>query len=394
MFLLPELLLNATLAAGIAALIANLLVPLVTEVAILVSAVDFPGGRKTHEGAVGRLGGIAILSGLAFGTGSVYLMHWVDWGSPIDRKSLVALLLGAGMIFLVGLVDDVIGVSTWKKLGVEVLAGWLLVSMGWRFDVLGLPGGGQLELGFMGGALTVIWIVGVINAINLIDGLDGLAGGVVAIIAASFLIYALLQRDPFSVVLMAGILGACLGFLPHNWEPAEVFMGDGGSLTLGFFLAITSVHTTIKAPAAVAILVPILALGVPVIDTLLVMLVRFLERPKGRLFNRFLRMFSADRNHLHHLLEGLVTSRRTAVRWIYAMVLASSVMALIVALTNRRGLGLILIAVEIIALILVRQLGLARRARQLSRRKRERLRENKSSYTGGVTSGATKPFQS
>jgi len=274
----------------------------------------------------------------------------------------------------VGLIDDVIGASGLKKIGVEIIAAWLVVSMGWRFDVLGLPGGGELELdGVMGGVLTVVWIVGVTNAINLLDGLDGLAGGVAAIIAGSFLVYAWLQGDPFSVVLMAGIVGGCLGFLPHNWEPAAVFMGDAGSLTLGFLLAATSVQTSIKAPAAVAILVPVLALGVPVIDTVLVMVVRFLERPKGQLFSRFLRMFHADRNHLHHLLEEAVTSRRGVVRWIYVMVLISSTMALAVALTKQRGLGFILIVVEIVVIALVRQLGWARRARQISVEKRERL---------------------
>ena len=134
-----------------------------------------------------------------------------------------------------------------------------------------------------GAVVSLLWIVGVTNAINLIDGLDGLAGGVVAIIADSLLAYALLQGNLRTVILMAATAGACIGFLRHNWAPARIFMGDSGSLTLGFLLAAISVHSSLKAPAAVAILVPILALGVPVIDTLLVMGVRFLDRPKGRL---------------------------------------------------------------------------------------------------------------
>jgi UDP-GlcNAc:undecaprenyl-phosphate GlcNAc-1-phosphate transferase len=364
-------------AAGVAALIANLIVPLVTELAVALRAIDRPGGRKMHTEGVARLGGVAVLVGLLFGTGSVSVIEWVDWGSPLPRQDLVALLLGVAMIFVVGLVDDVTGVSSWKKLLVQVIAASLLVNLGlrWQFEILGLPGGGAIELGAWSAPLTVVWIVGVTNAINLIDGLDGLASGVVAIIAGSFLAFALLLDSPFTVVLMAGVVGACLGFLPHNREPARIFLGDAGSLTLGFLLAAFSVQTSLKSPAAVAILVPLLALGVPVIDTLLVMLVRFLERPKGPVFGRVLRIFHADRNHLHHLLEALVTTRRGVVRLIYVLVLGSSLMALAVALTKSATLGMVLVVVEIIAIMLVRELGMARRARAISARRRFELAE-------------------
>ena len=365
-----DLLLSATLAAAIAGLVANVTVPLVRQMAFFLEAVDQPGGRKTHSGSVARLGGLAIAIGLVYGTGAISLMRWLDWGSPLPRQDLVALVLGTGMVFLVGLVDDVARVSILKKLFVQVVAAWILVSMGWQFTKLGLPNGEVVQLGAASAILTILWIVGVTNAINLLDGLDGLASGVVAIIAASFLVYSLTLGSAFAAVLMAGILGACLGFLPHNREPARIFMGDAGSLTLGFLLGAMSVETTLKSPVAVAILVPMLALGVPVMDTMLVMGVRFLERPKGRVFRRFLRMFHADRNHLHHLLEVLVVSRRTTVRWIYGMVVASCVMALTVALTKRGGLGFVLVAVELVAVALVRQLGLAKRARELSQSQR------------------------
>lgn len=377
---MEKILISAALAAGIAALVSNFIVPLIQEFAVALKAIDTPGGRKTHEGGVARLGGIGVVVGLVFGTGSLTVLEWVEWGSPLPRQDLVALLLGAGMVFLVGLVDDVTGVSAWKKLVVEVIAAGLLVNLGmrWQFEILGVPGGAVLELGAWSGPLTVLWIVGVTNAINLIDGLDGLASGVVAIIAASFLVFSLLLGSPFSVVLMAGIAGACLGFLPHNREPARIFLGDAGSLTLGFLLGAMSVQTSIKSPAAVAILVPLLALGVPVIDTLLVMLVRFLERPKGKAVRRVLRVFHADRNHLHHLLESLVTTRRGVVRWIYALVLCSSLMALTVAVTKSPTLGVVLVVVEVAAIALVRELGMARRAGAISRRRRRQLIEEES----------------
>jgi UDP-GlcNAc:undecaprenyl-phosphate GlcNAc-1-phosphate transferase len=250
----------------------------------------------------------------------------------------------------------------------------VVVASGWSFEVVAVPGR-VFDLGALGSVLAVVWIVGVTNAINLIDGLDGLASGVVAIIAASFLAYSLAYSNPFSVVLTAAMVGSCLGFLPHNWKPARIFMGDAGSLTLGYLLATMSVYGTLKAPAAVAVLVPILALGVPVFDTLLVMLVRFLERPKGRFFERFLRILHADRNHLHHLLESVVAEHRSVVRWIYGMVVVSCGMALVVALTKRSGLGFVLLGVEVVAVGVIRQLGLARQARVLSRRRRQELEQ-------------------
>jgi UDP-GlcNAc:undecaprenyl-phosphate GlcNAc-1-phosphate transferase len=214
----------------------------------------------------------------------------------------------------------------------------------------------------------------VTNAINLIDGLDGLASGVVAIISTSLLCYATLQGGSGTVILMAVTAGACLGFLRHNWEPARIFMGDSGSLTLGFLLGAMSLHSSIKAPAAVAILVPILALGVPVMDTLLVMAVRFLDRSRGPLAARFLRMFHADRKHLHHLLSHFGTRRARIVGVIYAVVLCFCAMALVVAITGANLLGVALVVVEFAVIFGMRQLGLAMEARRIARLQKEEVK--------------------
>src|SRR3989449_4926791 len=152
----------------------------------------------------------------------------------------------------------------------------------------------------IGGLITVVWIVGVTNAVNLLDGLDGLAGGVAAIIATSLLVFACIQANILMVIVTSAVAGACLGFLRHNWAPARIYMGDSGSLTLGFLLAVMSLHASIKGAATVAILAPFLALGLPIIDTVLVMGVRFVEKPQGSHVRRFAQMFQADRNHLHH----------------------------------------------------------------------------------------------
>lgn len=378
-----NLLLIAALTTTVAALVANLLVPLVGRWAESGQHLDFPSDRKRHADPTPRLGGVAIVLGLLFGVGAVMLLMGQRMEVPLTRRNLVSLALGTCLVFLVGVVDDLVGVSALKKLAVEVLAASLVLYGGWSFDILGLPGV-EIPLGPFSGVLTVLWIVGVTNAINLIDGLDGLAAGVVAIIGMSFLSFALSYQSPFAVALTGGIVGACIGFLPHNWEPARIFMGDSGSLTLGFLLGSLSVFTALKSPAAVAILVPLLALGVPVIDTLLVMMLRFLERPKGEFFRRFLRVFHADRNHLHHLLETLVTSRRKVVRWIYGMVVLSCLMAASVALTKRSGLGLLLFIVELVALVVVRYLGFARKAEQLTRRRRRDMAAELPAATGTV----------
>ena len=370
-----EVAVAAALAALIAGVVTGAMVPFATKIAFAVRAVDYPGGRKFHGGAVPRLGGVAIGIGLAFGAGAVALMKWSAWGGRVSRIELAALLIATAMVFTVGLVDDIVGVSVAKKFLVEFAAAVLIVYAGWWFSVLGVPGGGEIGLGVMGGVVTVLWIVGVANAINLFDGLDGLAGGVVAIVAGSMLAYSLIQGSVLTSVLMGAVLGACLGFLPHNRMPAKIFMGDAGALTLGFLLGAMSVHGSLKSSAAVAILIPVLALGIPVMDTLVVMTVRFLERPKGHAVERLLRIFRADRNHVHHLMQRHGASRPTVVRMLYLFVLVSCAMALTVGLTKSSGLGVTLVIVEAAAILLVRTLGFARFTRALADDQREELRE-------------------
>lgn len=366
----------AALAAVIAGLTTNLLVPATARVAVVLRALDEPDVRKDQRTAVPRMGGVAIGFGIVIGAGGLAMANWDHWGGGIARSELAALAIGVLLVFLVGFVDDLIGVSTVKKVLIELAAAWLIVRAGWTFTVLAIPGVGNVPLHGLGTLVALVWIVGVTNAINLIDGLDGLAGGVVAIIAGSLVVYALLQGNVLTVLLMAAVLGACLGFLRHNWAPAKIYMGDSGSLTLGFLLAVMSLHSSIKAPAAVAILVPILALGVPVIDTLLVMVVRFLDRPKGRLAERLQRMFAPDRRHLHHLMAELGPKRGRIVGTIYVLVLASSALAIAVAITKNQTLGLAVVAIEIAVIFAVRSFGLRAAARRLAQQKLEAVKSD------------------
>jgi len=365
----------AAVTVSIAAVVTNTTVPLVRRIALAIEALDHPEERKEHVTPVPRLGGVAIAAGLGIAGGGAVLSQWVPLSAEITRTAAVALALATGMIFLVGLIDDLVGVSVWKKLLVEVAAAALLVETGWVVSAISIPGGGHVELGMLGPVVAVLWLVGVTNAVNLLDGLDGLAGGVVAIMAASLLVYSLLLGNRGTVFLMAAVVGACAGFLRHNWEPARIFMGDSGSLTLGFLLAAMSLHSSIKAPAAVAILVPLLVLGLPVIDTLLVMVMRFLDRSKGPITGRFLRVFHADRNHLHHLMLHYGGSRRRVVLGIYTTVLAFCCLAILVAVTRNPVLGAVLLPVELAAIAGMRSFGLRTQAQEISRHHREELVE-------------------
>jgi len=368
------ILLYAVGAAVVAALSTNLMVPPVTRLAIALRALDHPGERRIQSTAVPRLGGVAIVLGLALGAGGATVTLWGRIGTAVGRDEVLALVFGIGVVFLVGVIDDLVGVSAFKKFFFQFVAAWPLVHLGWSFEVLRLPLVGQIDLGVLAGPVSLLWIVGVTNAINLLDGLDGLAGGVVTIISVSFLGLAIMQGNAGTVLLMAALAGACGGFLRHNWEPARIFMGDSGALTLGFLLATTALHSSLKARAAVAILVPILALGVPVMDTLMVMAVRFLDRPKSAPADRFLRMFHADRQHLHHLLSHFGGKRSRIVAVIYAVVLSFCILALVVAVTGQTSLGLALVALEFAVILVMRHMGMIMGARRLARLQREEVK--------------------
>src|SRR5438093_2357875 len=369
------ILLSGLVAALLAAEMTTVAFPFVVRIAKAIRAMDYPGGRRSQKDAIPRLGGIAIAAGIAAGGILPNLLLWRHWGEKVTPLDMAALLGGTTLVFLVGVADDALGLSPIKRLAVQVVAASVVVYAGWGFSILYIPFWGNVPLGMIGGLITVVWIVGVTNAVNLLDGLDGLAGGVAAIIATSLLIFACIQANILMVIVTSAIVGACLGFLRHNWVPARIYMGDSGSLTLGFLLAVMSLHGSIKGAATVAILVPMLALGLPVIDTLLVMAVRFVQKPQGSGVRRFARMFQADRNHLHHLMAHIAPERKHIVLVIYFVAACFCAMALIVSVSRSAMLGTILVIVEILVVFLMRSVGVRHKARAISLMQRQEVRE-------------------
>lgn len=353
-----------------------LVTPLVIRLAYRLSALDVPGGRKRHERSTPRLGGIAIVGGIV----AVLAPAAFFFTPGIFDTSQVAEYLGfsvaAGLVFAIGVADDLLGLRALHKLVVQLVAASIVVAMGWQFHTLRLPvEDGGFDLGVLGPVVSVLWIVGVTNAINFIDGLDGLAAGVVAIIGGSLLLLAVLQASPATVVVTSCIVGACLGFLRHNWSPAKIYMGDSGSLILGFLLATISLRSvpSVKASAALAILVPVLALGLPVIDTLLVMWYRFLRG--HRTMDRLARLFHADRAHLHHLLLDGRTERQRVMVTLFGMAAIFCVMAVVVAASDSWIMGIGFLVVEVVAVAIVRQVGLTAEARRVAGRHLEEISE-------------------
>jgi UDP-GlcNAc:undecaprenyl-phosphate GlcNAc-1-phosphate transferase len=365
--------LRALVPGMVAAGVTMLLTPAIRRLALRLRAVDAPGGRKRHGGLVPRLGGVAIFVGVALSLAPAML--WLLPARSLRRLSAVEVAgftVAVLVVFGVGVMDDIRGVGIFQKLVWQLVAAAILVALGWQFTALRLPlMEGRLAVGVLAPILSVAWVVGVTNAINFIDGLDGLAAGMVAIIASSLLILAVLQGVPETVVAMSAIVGACAGFLRHNWRPAKIFMGDSGALTLGFLLGAVTLRSSVKASAVLAILVPLLALGLPIIDTLLVMWYRFLRG--HRKMNRFVRVFHADRKHLHHLLLETHTERSRTMLTLYGLAIVFCAMALVVAASGSLGLAVAFLTIEVGAVILIRQAGLRAAAGRLAADRLQRL---------------------
>jgi len=297
---------------AIAAAVTLLLTPPARALGLKYGIVAHPGGRSVHAGDVARTGGIAIFGGLlAALLAQVLGERYLGWGGGLlgDGQSMVGVFASLASIFVVGLIDDIYSLKAGPKFLGQTLAALVAVLAGLRIEFIGNPfGGGLVQLGLVGIPVTVLYFVAFANIINLVDGLDGLAAGVTAIAGTSLLVLAAQGSFLEAAALAAALVGACLGFLRYNFYPASIFMGDCGSNLLGFVLAAISLLGVMKSVAAIALIVPLIIVGVPIFDTLSAIVRRVRH---GRPIQE------ADRGHIHHRLLGRGFDQRQTVLIIY-----------------------------------------------------------------------------
>ena len=307
----------------------------IRRLAVRIGAVVRPDDRHVHERPTPTLGGLAMVIGVLVGMGVAWLLDAFD---PVFTGSTepVGVVLALVVIAVVGMIDDLRDVSAPAKMAGIVLAASILVIAGISILVLRVPFAGVFVLSNdWSYLLSVVWVVGLTNAINLIDGLDGLAAGIVAIAAATFFLYArelgadgLLATGNIGPLLAVLVLGACLGFLPHNVHPARIFMGDVGALSLGLLMAASTMVVGGRTDRAFSgnsffffapLLIPVVILGVPVIDTLFAIVRRARSRTG---------ISNADKGHLHHRLMRLGHGHRRSVfiLWTWTALLSGFVL--------------------------------------------------------------------
>ena len=290
------------LALGTATLFSFLLTPPVKRLAHKIGAVDIPkDDRRMHKEPIPRLGGLAIFIGCI-----VSILTFAQ-----ITPQLRGILLGASIIVAVGIADDIRPISAGVKLILQIVSALIAVGHGVLIPMIANPfpfGGEYWEFGIWAIPITVIWIVAVTNSVNLIDGLDGLADGVSTIGALTMLIISLLMGDIPMAVICAALVGACVGFIPFNMNPAKIFMGDTGSTFLGYMLATISVLGLFKFYAVISFVVPFIILGFPIYDTTSAFTRRIL---KGQ------NPMTADRSHTHHKLIDMGMNQKQAVATLY-----------------------------------------------------------------------------
>ena len=302
---------NVLLRVGLALLVAGVLsflaTPLVKHLAMRVGAMDVPkDNRRMHSIPIPRMGGLAIFIG--------FLLSVLVFSQGLDRD-FRSILLGAIVIVILGVFDDKYALGAKLKLVVQLIAAAIVVFYGnVRIDRITNPFGSSLysywDLGILAYPITIIWIVAITNAVNFIDGLDGLACGVSCISSLNLLVIALLVSDTKVAIIMAALTGACLGFVPYNFNPAKIFMGDTGSTFLGFMLATVSIQGLFKAYAAISFIVPFLLLGLPIFDICFAVIRRIASGKSP---------MEADRGHFHHRLIDMGFSQKQSVAIAYVL---------------------------------------------------------------------------
>lgn len=303
--------------------------PIVKSYAQKLGAIDTPGEeRRIHNHPIPRMGGMAIFLGFL-----VSVVLFVDITTQVQ-----GILIGTIIIVATGVVDDIVSLRYWVKLLAQIVAAAVAVAHGVVIQVLSNPNvfseNANIFIGILAVPVTILWIVGVTNAVNLIDGLDGLACGVSTISSATMLVVAIMVAEPNVAVILAALMGGCIGFIPYNLNPAKIFMGDTGALLLGYLLATVSILGLFKFYAVITFLVPILALALPLFDTAFAIIRRLL---KGQ------NPMTPDRGHLHHRLIDHGLSQKQAVAVLYSLSAMLGLTAVVICTGGKTRMFMLLI---------------------------------------------------
>ena len=317
------------------AALALLLTPVVGRVSALLGLVDAPGGRKVHTQSVPRLGGVAVVISAAVAL-MLTLVVTPAAGLPAIWPALQPFVLGGLLIFLAGVVDDIRGLGPGAKLVAEFAAAGVVMSSGLLIERVTILDS-TWSLHWLAYPITAAWIVGVTNAFNLIDGVDGLAPGIGALAGAACGAILIVRGHTPEAMLLAAFVGAMLGFLVYNFEPASIFLGDSGSLITGFLLATTAIAGWQKGATALASAVPLLIFALPIADAASTLVRRIMARPtEGRTMRSIVqRIVEPDREHIHHRLLAMGWSVRHTVMVLYGVTALLSILALATAQVDR-----------------------------------------------------------
>ena len=317
--------------AFVIALIATYIcTPLVRTLAVKIGAIDAPDARKVHQVSIPRLGGLAIYIGYM-----VSLLYSVK-----DISSVKGLLIGSVILVAVGIWDDVKQIGPKTKLLGQIVAALMLPIFDNAIHFISI-GDHMLYLEYLSIPLTVFWIVGFTNIVNLIDGLDGLAAGISLIACIAICIVTLQMGQVDLACITLALAGAACGFLRYNFNPAKIFMGDTGSMLLGYTMAAISVMGSVKTAATVGLVVPVIVLGLPILDTLFAIVRR---RINGR------PVFQPDKGHLHHRLLAMGLTQKQAVLLMYAITAVLGCVSIVAAKANFT-IGLLLVVLILCACV-------------------------------------------
>ena len=314
-----------------------LITPLVARMALKWGAMDAPNARKVHTHTIPRLGGLAIFLGYIAG-----LIYCALWGHMHVGQEKLALFVGTCLIVGIGIWDDIVQIGPKTKLLGQIAAAAILAFNGVTIDFIHFFWGPMLFLpNWVAIPLTIFWVVAFTNIVNLIDGLDGLAAGISIIASAAIFFAAASLGQMDTALITVSLAGATYGFLRYNFNPASIFMGDTGSMLLGYTLGAISVYGVVKTTTMVVLIVPVIAMGVPIMDTAFAILRRYMNGKP---------IFKPDKSHIHHRLLAMGLSHKQAVLLLYGVTAFFGVLAVFVSSSNAY-LGVAMIAVVLIVTV-------------------------------------------